>query len=59
MQELTTREAAAELGVTQRRIVQMIQEGKLKAKKKGRDYFIELSELEYYKEYELERKDQK
>lgn len=40
MKYFTTKEAAAELGVTQSRVRQMILEKKLSAKKVGRDHLI-------------------
>jgi excisionase family DNA binding protein len=40
MKRFTTNEAASELGVTPSRVRQMILEGKLKAKKIGRDLLI-------------------
>lgn len=38
--DLTTREAAKQLGVSTRRVRQYIEDGRLKAKKAGRDYLI-------------------
>jgi len=46
---LTTSEAAERLGVTVGRIHQFIQEGRLPAEKKGRDYFIDSSDLRLVK----------
>jgi excisionase family DNA binding protein len=51
MELLSTSEAAEKLGVSAIRIRQLIQEGKIKAKKLGRDYVIEESELESVKTY--------
>ena len=45
MKLLNTKEAAAVLGVSERRIRAMIAEGKLAAQKVGRDYAIEESAL--------------
>lgn len=41
MQLLTTAEAAAKLGVSPRRVRKMITDGRLPAKKVGRDYVID------------------
>lgn len=41
MKILTTAEAAEALGVTPRRVRQLIAEGRLAAKKAGRDYVID------------------
>jgi excisionase family DNA binding protein len=46
---LTTSEAAERLGVTVGRIHQFIQEGRLPAEKKGRDYFIDSNDLRLVK----------
>lgn len=51
MKLLTTIEAAEKLGVSERRVRQLINEGKLKAHKLGRDYAIEESLLESVKTY--------
>jgi excisionase family DNA binding protein len=51
MEMLSTLEAAEKLGVSPIRIRQLIQDGKIKAKKLGRDYVIEESELESVKTY--------
>ena len=51
MKLLTTKEAAEKLGVSERRVRQLINEGKLKAHKLGRDYAIEESVLESVKIY--------
>lgn len=45
MNLLTTKEAAARLDVTVRRVHQFIEEGRLPAKKMGRDYFIKEDDL--------------
>lgn len=44
-QLLNTTEAAEKLGVSVRRVRALIEEGKLKAKKLGRDYIIAQSDL--------------
>jgi excisionase family DNA binding protein len=41
MPELTTTQAAARLGVSQARIRQLIEAGRLPARKAGRDWLIE------------------
>lgn len=51
MKLLTTIEAAENLGVSERRVRQLINEGKLKAHKLGRDYAIEKTALEVVKIY--------
>jgi excisionase family DNA binding protein len=51
MEMLSTLEAAEKLGISSIRIRQLIQDGKIKAKKLGRDYVIEESELENVKIY--------
>jgi excisionase family DNA binding protein len=49
---LTTKEAAIRLGIRSTSVVRAIQRGKLKAQKRGRDYFIEEQEIDRYgKEY--------
>ncbi|HMQ04882.1 MAG TPA: helix-turn-helix domain-containing protein [Pyrinomonadaceae bacterium] len=45
MKLLSTREAAQELGISPIRVRQLIQEGKLKASRVGRDYVIEEKDL--------------
>jgi excisionase family DNA binding protein len=45
MKLLTTKEAAARLGVTVTRVQQLIAAGSLPAEKMGRDYFIEEDDL--------------
>ena len=47
--ELTTAEAATELGVSRRRVRQYITEGRLKARKLGRDYIIDSRSLAAFK----------
>jgi excisionase family DNA binding protein len=42
---LTTKEAAAKLGITPRRVLALIQAEKLPAEKKGRDYLIKEKDL--------------
>lgn len=49
MKLLTTKEAAEKLGVTVRRVQAMINDGRLKAQKFGRDYVIDESDLEAVK----------
>lgn len=44
----TTREAADKLGITTGSIARLIQIGMLQATKHGRDYFIDLAEIERY-----------
>ena len=46
MNLLNTSEAAERLGVSTRRVLALIEEGKLRAQKVGRDYAIEESALE-------------
>lgn len=45
----TVEEAARLLRVTTRRIRQLIEEGSLKARKKGRDYLIYIDEINRYR----------
>ncbi|MGH9755924.1 MAG: helix-turn-helix domain-containing protein [Blastocatellia bacterium] len=47
---LDTNEAAERLGVTRRQITTLIQQGKLRATKMGRDWFIDEDDLESVKE---------
>lgn len=47
--DLTTAQAAKELGVSTRRVRQYIEEGRLKAKKAGRDYLISSRSLAAFK----------
>jgi excisionase family DNA binding protein len=51
MKLLTTSEAAQKLGISERRVRQLINEGKLKAHKLGRDYAVEESAIESVKTY--------
>ncbi len=51
MNLLNTTEAAERLGVSARRVLVLIEEGKLKAQKVGRDYAIEENALEGVKVY--------
>lgn len=51
MKLLSTIEAAEKLGVSERRVRQLINEGKLQAHKLGRDYAIEEAVLESVKTY--------
>ncbi|MGI8733753.1 MAG: helix-turn-helix domain-containing protein [Pyrinomonadaceae bacterium] len=46
---LTTAETADRLGVSTRRVHQFIEEGRLPAEKKGRDYLINDSDLKLVK----------
>lgn len=45
MRLLSTSEAAAALGVSPRRVLQLIADGRLRAKRIGRDYVIEAKAL--------------
>jgi excisionase family DNA binding protein len=47
--DLTTAQAAKELGVSRRRVRQYIEDGRLKAKKVGRDYLINSRTLAAFK----------
>ena len=49
MKPLTTRQAADELGVTERRILRLIQEGRIKATRPGRDWFIDAAAWKRFK----------
>jgi excisionase family DNA binding protein len=51
MKLLTTSEAAQKLGISERRVRQLINEGKLEAHKLGRDYAVEESVIESVKTY--------
>jgi excisionase family DNA binding protein len=51
MKLLSTKEAAEKLGVSLRRVQQLITEGTLKANKVGRDYVITEKDLECVKVY--------
>lgn len=46
---LTTQQVAVKLGVSDSRVRQLILEGRLPAKKTGRDYFIKASDLKLVK----------
>lgn len=50
MNQLTVAEAADALGVSPQRVRQLIAAGRLKAEKKGRDWFIEPPDLEAVRE---------
>lgn len=52
---LTTQEAATNLGVTIRRIRALIQAGRLKAVKHGRDWDIDPADLEAVRERQVGR----
>ncbi len=45
-EELTTKQAAKILGVTTRRVLQLIADGRLPAEKHGRDWAIKATDLE-------------
>lgn len=51
MKLMSTAEAAAQLGVSVRRVRSLIAEGKLQAHRIGRDYAIEDGALEFVKVY--------
>ena len=51
MELLSTAQAAEKLGVSERRVRQLINEGKLSAHKLGRDFAIEESALDSVKTY--------
>jgi len=46
---LTTKQAAEELGVSTRRVRQYVEDGRLKAKKIGRDYLVSDRSLAAFK----------
>lgn len=46
MAQITTTEAAQRLGVTDRRVRQLIEEGALKGEKIGRDYLVDEESVE-------------
>lgn len=46
---MTTQEVADELGLTQRKVRELIHSGKLPAKKMGRDWVIKASELDKFR----------
>lgn len=48
--ELTTKEAAEKLGISVRQVQTLIQQGRLPATKKGRDWFILESDLQLVSE---------
>jgi excisionase family DNA binding protein len=50
---LTTREAADRLGIQPRSVVQLIRRGRIKAEKRGRDYFVEAAEVLRYEQDRL------
>ena len=56
MTTLTTKEAAAQLSITQRSAWAAIRRGKLKATKRGRDWAIEASDVERYRVERVTRK---
>lgn len=47
--DMTTNDAAARLGVSRARVLQMIEEGKLKAEKVGRDWQVDPASVEEFK----------
>ena len=51
MELLSTAQAAQKLGVSERRVRQLISEGKIVAHKLGRDFAIKESEIENVKTY--------
>ena len=51
MKLISTKEAAEKLNVSPIRVRQLIQEGKLKANRVGRDYVIDEKDLESVKTY--------
>ena len=51
MELLTTNQTAEALGVSVRRVLQLIETGKLKAQRVGRDYVIEREALATVKTY--------
>lgn len=48
--KITVPEAARLLGVTRVRVWQLIKKGKLKAEKKGRDWWVDLASVEQRRE---------
>lgn len=56
---LTTKEASEKLGVSVRRVQAMINDGRLKAQKLGRDYVIDEKDLETVKDRKVGRPKQK
>ena len=55
MNLLTTKEVAERLGVTPRRVVAMIQAGRLPADKFGRDYMIKEKDLKQVEDRKVGR----
>jgi excisionase family DNA binding protein len=51
MATLTTKEVAQRLGLSTRRVITLIEEGKLKARQPGREYLIEEEELKKVRVY--------
>jgi excisionase family DNA binding protein len=49
-EELTTKQAAEILGVSVRRVLQLVYDGRLPAEKHGRDWAIKAEDLELVKE---------
>lgn len=47
---MTTAEAAGQLGITKRSVARLCKAGVIKAERRGRDYWIEDTEVERYKE---------
>ena len=52
---LTTKEVAERLGVTPKRVNQLISEGRLPARRIGRDYFIQERDLRLVKDRKVGR----
>jgi excisionase family DNA binding protein len=50
MKELTTKEVAEKLGISVRQVQTLIQQDKIIATKKGRDWFVLESDLEFIKD---------
>lgn len=50
MKELTTKEVAEKLNISRRQVQTLIQQEKLPATKKGRDWFVKEQDLELVKE---------
>ena len=46
---ITTTDAAERLGVTRRRVLQYIKEGRVRADKMGRDYMVDLESVEEFR----------
>ena len=51
MSLITTKQAAAILGVTPARVRHLIKEGRLAAEKQGRDHLLEKGEAERFKQH--------